>query len=100
MYFCFYAVVQDNQERIVMNRVPVASSTLASVGYCSDSRLLEAEFRSHALYRYFDVPAEIHRQLMAAQSKGAFFNAHVRNCFRYQEITPSSSIAATQRLKI
>ena len=78
-----------------MNRVPVASSSLASVAYCSDLRILEVEFRSHTLYTYFDVPAEIHRELMAAHSKGAFFNANIRNCFRYQEITPSSSIPAT-----
>jgi hypothetical protein len=78
-----------------MNRVPVASSTLASVAYCPASRILEVEFRSHTLYRYFGVSPEVHHRLMAAKSKGGFFNAQVRNRFRYQEITSSSSSAAT-----
>jgi hypothetical protein len=69
-----------------MTRVPVASSTLSSVSYSPDLRILDVEFRSHTVYRYFDVSPDIYCKLMAADSKGRFFNASVRNCFRYQEL--------------
>lgn len=31
------------------------------------------------VYQYFDVPAEVHRGLMAAESHGRYFNQHVRD---------------------
>jgi hypothetical protein len=78
-----------------MTRVPVASLTMSSVSYSSDLRILDVEFRSHSVYRYFDVSPDIYHKLMAADSKGRFFNASVRNCFRHQEIIHSSACAAS-----
>jgi hypothetical protein len=75
-----------------MNRAPVASSTLSSASYSRDSRILEREFCSGTIYRYFDIPQEIHYALLAAESKGKFFNANIRNCFRYQEISHPSHV--------
>lgn len=54
--------------------MPVESQSLRSVGYDLARRLLEVEFTSGDLYRYFDVPPEWHRMLMAAASKGTWFN--------------------------
>lgn len=81
-----------------MNRVPVVSSTLASVSYSADQRILDVEFCSGAVYRYFDVPTDIYSQLLEAESKGRFFNANVRNCFCYREI-PSRRYIATPAAK-
>lgn len=63
-----------------MERVAVESETLASVGY--EGGTLELEFRDGPVYRYVDVPAAVHAQLMAADSKGRFFNARIRDRFR------------------
>jgi hypothetical protein len=67
-----------------MERVPVVSSALRSVGYDDDT--LEIEFVSGTVYRYFDVPERVHDELMRADSHGEFFNAHVRDRFRYQQV--------------
>lgn len=67
-------------------RLPVESSSLASVGYLIDSQTLEVEFRSGAVYRYFDVPQEIHQGFIAAESKGVFFNRAVKGRFGYARI--------------
>jgi len=66
-----------------MDVTPVASSTLATIAYDDAERLLRLEFRSGAIYRYFDVPAAIHAALQCAPSKGGYFNRWIRGHFRY-----------------
>jgi KTSC domain len=63
---------------------PVASSLLASVAYDADHCILQLEFHSGAVYRYFDVPLSIYQQLMAADSKGSYFNHSIRGCFLHK----------------
>jgi hypothetical protein len=36
------------------------------------------------VYVYEDVPAEIYQQLLSAPSKGAFYNARIRDRFHYK----------------
>lgn len=68
-----------------IERTPVRSSALRSVGYDQERRGLEIEFTSGAVYQYFDVPAEVYRGLMAAESHGRYFHQHVRDkSYRYQ----------------
>jgi KTSC domain len=69
-----------------MNRVFVESSVLASVLYMRELRLLEVEFNSGKLYRYFDVPKQSYNELLTAESKGRYFNANIRNCFSSKQI--------------
>ena len=61
-----------------MRRVPVASSSVTSVGYDEESRTLEIEFTSGETYQYFDVPAYVHAELMAAPSKGTYVNTELK----------------------
>lgn len=61
-----------------MNRTPVASSNLRSVGYDPDTRTLEVEFLNGGLYRYSGVPVSIHAGLMRASSKGSYFDANIK----------------------
>ena len=42
-----------------MNRVPVQSSNLASVGYDSGNMVIEIEFHSGRIYQYFNVPMPV-----------------------------------------
>jgi hypothetical protein len=61
----------------VMRREPVRSSVIAAIGYDADTAVLEVEFVSGDLYRYFAVPPSVHRELMGADSPGAYFNRHI-----------------------
>jgi hypothetical protein len=63
----------------------LASSVLARMTYSRDATL-ELVFRSGTIYRYFAVPRAIVDGLIVAESKGAYFNTHVRNRFRYQRV--------------
>jgi hypothetical protein len=66
----------------------VDSKLLASVAYNVGESILELEFRDGAIYLYFAVPEAIHHGLLAADSKGSYFNSQIRTCFRYSRIKP------------
>lgn len=63
----------------------VDSSLLTSVAYSTDDQTLDLEFRAGIAYRYFDVPPTLVDGLLAAESKGSYFNRYVRDRFRYQK---------------
>ncbi len=64
-----------------MKPIVVESTTLATVAYNADRRLLQLEFRDRAVYQYFEVPADVHEALLRAQSKGGYFNRAIRGRF-------------------
>jgi hypothetical protein len=76
-----------------MHRVPVDSSSLDSVGYEKD--VLEVSFRNGGLYRYFDVPEEMLVALMRAESKGQFFNRHIRGVYRCERLRRGGPMRVT-----
>ena len=70
-----------------MRREPVESDALRSVGYDVDRRILEIEFASGTVYRYFEVPEAVYAGLMTAASHGAFFGEHIRDAgFDYEQL--------------
>ena len=70
-----------------MNRTPVSSSNLRSIGYDPNTRTLEIEFHDGGIYQYFEVPTEIHDALMSASSHGKYFAANIKNSFGWQKIS-------------
>lgn len=70
-----------------MKRDPVESSTIKAVGYDEKSETLEVEFRTGAVYQYYDFPAPLYRRLLQATSKGKFFAAEIKHDYRYQKMT-------------
>lgn len=67
-----------------MQHVIVESTTLASAGHEGRAAILELLFRNGAVYQYFHVPAEVHRGLLGAPSKGRYFNQHIRGRYPYK----------------
>ena len=74
-----------------MDRQPVESRLIRSVGYDPAASVLEVELLAEParVYRYFDVPYSVFDELMAAESKGAYFNEHVRDMYAYEEDGPA-----------
>jgi len=64
-----------------MDRIPVSSSNILSVGYDADSQTLEIEFAGGAAYQYFQVPTSIHQEFMNASSKGKYHHQAIKNRF-------------------
>lgn len=60
-----------------MKRQPLRSSVLSSAGYDPATAMLELEFTSGDVYRYFAVPPSVFRALLEADSPGAYFNTSI-----------------------
>lgn len=69
-----------------MERIPVASSNIASIGFDEDSSTLEIEFLSGAVYQYFDVPFPVYEGLIEADSKGQYLAQHIKGKYRYVKV--------------
>lgn len=69
-----------------MRRKPVDSSVFSSVGYDADNQMLEIEFISGDVYRYFLVPQRVHRELLAADSPGRYFGAEIRDRYPTEQV--------------
>ena len=70
-----------------MRVTAVESTTLVTVAYDEARELLQLEFCSRAVYQYFNVPAVVHQSLLAASSKGRYFNQAIRGRFPYRLIS-------------
>jgi lysyl-tRNA synthetase, class II len=60
-----------------MTRQMIISTGLKSVGYDAIARVLEVEFKSGPISRYFDVPPSVYEALKSAPSKTQYFNDNV-----------------------
>lgn len=69
-----------------MDRIPVSSSDLKSVGYDQENQILEVEFHSGGIYQYFNVPQRVYQALMEASSHGKYFHRNVKDHYRYEKI--------------
>ena len=75
----------------IASRIPrqsVQSSAIAKVGYSKRRHILEIEFVNGAVYRYFDVPLSVHRDLMSAESKTRFYDSNIRKHYRSVLVRP------------
>lgn len=89
-----------------MQRTPVKSSQIASIGYDAGTSTLEIEFPTRgeaprggatgvgSVYQYSDVPPNVHADLMAAESVGKFFGANIRGKFKYTKLAPEKAAEA------
>ena len=78
-------------ERIIkikttMERIPVKSSNIDSIGYDENTSTLEIEFLNNSIYQYFDVPQHIYQGLMQADSQGQFLAQNIKGVYRYSKV--------------
>ena len=69
-----------------MDRLPVQSSNLSTVGYDEASMTLEIEFLKGGIYQYYNVPQSEYANLMNAESKGTYFTHNIRGKYPYQKV--------------
>jgi hypothetical protein len=71
----------------VPDMYPVVSSTREAVGYDPMTAQLYVRFLSSGdTYVYDAVPREVFDELLQAESKGRYFNAHIRNSFETRKL--------------
>jgi len=59
-------------------RTQVESSNLASIGYNSETKILEVEFCEGSIYHYYNVPQREYEGLLNAESHGKYLDMHVK----------------------
>jgi KTSC domain len=70
-----------------MNRIPVSSSNLASVGYDPATQTLEVEFLNGGIYNYSGVPSSVYSGLMSAVSHGTYFDRNIKKAgYNYRKV--------------
>lgn len=80
-----------------MQRHPIPSRALATVGYDEATGELELEFRSGRVYGYSGVPASLHAWLLRTSNKAIFVAHHLSG--RYGERSLPESGATVQPLE-
>ncbi len=69
-----------------MQREPVESTTVASIGYDETSQTLEVEFNDSRIYEYYNVGQNIYEAFMETDSKGRFLNSQIKGSFPYERV--------------
>jgi hypothetical protein len=68
------------------------STVIADFSYHPAKRDLDVLFRTGWLYRYHGVPGIVVQAMKAAPSKGVYFNANIRNRYRYTRVGKADRI--------
>lgn len=69
-----------------MQRLPVDSSDIVSIGYDEKQRVLEIEFKENRIYQYQDVEPDIYERFTRTDSYGEYFYAHINKHYRYKRV--------------
>lgn len=69
-----------------MRMTPIDSTAIARTGYSGAKRILRLEYRNGRIYDYFDVPPEIYKEMLSADSAGEFVNLEIKPNYDYSEV--------------
>jgi hypothetical protein len=71
---------------ILVERLPVKSRILCSVGYDDSTKILEIEFHTGLVYQYSGVPPKVYADLMHSDEIGKYFSEKVRPRFHTRPV--------------
>lgn len=60
-----------------MEKTVINSRLIAAVGYDASQSRLEIEFRSGKTVPYSDIPEQVYKNLISADSPGSYFRHHI-----------------------
>ncbi len=69
-----------------MERKTVESSMIHSIGYDKVSKILEIQFNSGMIYKYFNVPQIEFNRMLKAESKGRYFLDCIQDSYEYARL--------------
>jgi hypothetical protein len=68
---------------MTVQMVAVESRAISRIGYDPETKRLLVSFRSGEAYAYSGVPAAIFEAFRDAESRGRFFQAHIRDRYEF-----------------
>lgn len=69
-----------------MERKNIESSNLRSIGFDPDSSTLEVEFKSGAVWQYYDFPESSWYEFEASDSLGKFFHREIKGQYSESQV--------------
>lgn len=69
-----------------MNRQRVSSSSIRSIGYDPENKILEIELRGGGIYQYFQVAAGEHESLLSAESIGRYYAKIIKVAYKFRRV--------------
>lgn len=67
----------------MVDRTPVSSSNVSSVGHDASTNTLAVEFKDGSVYHYHDVPKDIHDALVSSRSVGGYIHSSIKGKFKH-----------------
>jgi len=64
----------------------LGSSVVEAVQYDEARQHLDIALTTGRTYRYLDVPPEVYRAFITAESKGRYYNDHIRDVYLYERL--------------
>jgi hypothetical protein len=85
---CWYEIltIRDMISNAYRERIFLKSTTINSVAYNPEDRMLEIEFQGGKVYHYHNVPQDVYYSLLNATSAGKYFNENIRDLYPFKEI--------------
>jgi hypothetical protein len=74
-----------------MSWIPLDSTAVRAVRYLNAESSLELKFCDGAIYRYSAVPELTFQEFLRAESKGRYFNLHLRTQYPFDPVHPAES---------
>ena len=62
------------------------SSMIKRAGYLASSQILDIEFHSGAVYRYYDIDDRVTAEFFTAGSPGRYYNKFIKGAYRSEKI--------------
>ena len=69
----------------MIERTPVSSSNVKSVGYSPDDKTMAVEFSDGSVYHYHDVEKDAHDSLVNAKSVGKHLHEQIRGKYSHSK---------------
>ena len=69
----------------MIDRAPVSSSNVKSVGHDPETNTLAVEFRDGSIYHYHDVPKDVHASLISAKSVGGYIHSNLKGIYKHSK---------------
>lgn len=71
---------------IYLERQPVKSRILRSVGYDESTKILEIEFQTGLVYQYSGVLPKVYKDFMHSDEIGKYFSEKIRPRFQTKQV--------------
>ena len=69
-----------------MDRKEIKSSNLISVGYDPRLKIMEIEFQSGGVYKYYKVPEKVYNSLLSSNSAGKYFHTVIEENYAFKRV--------------